>query len=400
MPASLALAVFCLVCFTNSTAAGAIEVSHPQHLSNTNQTAATIFREGKSALAAGDLQHARDCFQKVLALDPKSSAAHTNIGVTYMREKRWTQAMQELYTADRLTPGQPGIQLNLGLTYYRQNQFESAINPLSEAVANSTDATQPRLLLGYSYFFINRFQEAIQILSPLWTSQQDNLNFLYVLSIAASKAGDRDLQEKAFAKLLETGRDKPEFHLYLGKAWLAQHDTGKALTEFQTAASQHPGLPMIHYFIGRTYLEQRLYAEAELELRASCKTEPDFAYAYEDLGILFLRLNRPLDAEHYFHEAVTRNTSLVNSYQELAKLYLDQQRLPTALSMSDRALQLAPTSASVHFTRGQILKASGQTAAAKREFETTASLHKAIHDRSTAEPSADQFADAQAAAQE
>ena len=359
-----------------------------------------IFRQGKQAMQDGQLAQAEEDFRRVIALDPKSGAAHVNLGVTYMRQKRWDEALAELHAAESLSPNEPGIMLNIGLVYYRKNDFAAAIDPFSAVLRPAPDSLQARYLLGLCYFFTNKYKEAADTLAPLWERESTKLNYLYVLSIAASKSSNAALQKQAFDRMLEVGRNSPEFHLYLGKAWLAEHDTGKALDEFNAAAAAQPSLPLIHYFLGRTYLERHAYPEAEAELEKDATLEPDFAYNYEDLGILYVLLNKPELAEKNFRYAIERNTQLVNSYFGLAKLYQDAGRYKEALEMADRALALAQTSASVHYTRGQILKHLSQTAEANREFETSARLFKSFNDRLQQDPLGDKSADAQDAAQE
>jgi tetratricopeptide (TPR) repeat protein len=361
---------------------------------------AAVFRQGKQAMQSGQLELAEKDFRRVIALDPKSGAAHVNLGVTFMREKRWDEALTELRVAESLSPNEAGVLLNIGLVYYRKNDFASAIAPFSAALGHAPDSQQARYLLGLCYFFTSKYKEATETLAPLWDSESAKLNYLYVLSIAASKSSNADLQKRAFDRMLAVGQNAPEFHLYLGKAWLAQHDTGKALEEFNAAAAAQSNLPLIHYFLGRTYLERRAFPEAEAELEKDAALEPDFAYNYEDLGILYVLLNKLELAEKNFRQAIERNTQLVNSYYGLAKLYQDEGRYKDALEMADHAVALAQTSASVHYTRGQILKHLGQSEKANREFEASARLFKSFNDRLQQDPLGENSADAQDAAQE
>jgi tetratricopeptide (TPR) repeat protein len=361
---------------------------------------ATIFRSGKSAMESGQLPLAEEDFRRVIALDPKSAAAHVDLGVTYMREKRWDNALAELRKAESLAPNEPGIRLNIGLAYYKKSNFEAAIEPFAAALQGSPNSLQARYLLGLCYFFTNKYKQAVDTLAPLWQKESRNLNYLYVLSIAASKSSDSVLQKKAFDQMLAIGQNTPEFHLYVGKAWLAEGATNKALEEFYAAASAQPDLPLVHYFLGRTYLEQHAYAQAEAELQKDTAIEPDFSYNYEDLGILYALLSQPDRAEHYYRLAIERNDMLVNSYFGLAKLYRQQARYQEALDMLNHAEALAPQSASVHYTRAQILAHLGQSVKAHQEFDTAARLLKSFNDRLQQDPSGDHSADAQDAAQQ
>jgi tetratricopeptide (TPR) repeat protein len=362
--------------------------------------AAALFQQGKAALQAGRYAAAEKDFKSVIALDPTSASPHINLGVTYMREKRWDDALVEFQKADSFAPRQSGIQLNIGLAHYRKNDYPAAIEPFTASLRLAPDSLQARYLLGLCYFFTNKYREASDTLAPLWEKESTQLNYLYVLGIAASKSHNPVLQKQAFDQMLAIGQNTPEFHLYLGKAWLAEDDTAKALEEFHAATAAKPDLALIHYFLGRTYLELRDYPNAKAELEKDIAIEPEFAYNYEDLGILYAQRDQPDKAEHYFREAVARNDQLVNSWFGLAKLYRDTGRYQEALAMLNRAEALAPQSGSVHYTRGQVLSHLGQTARAREEFDTSARLLKAFNDRLQVDPLGDQSADAQDAAQQ
>ena len=366
----------------------------------THANPAEIFARGKQALQHGQLTLAEECFRRVVALDPGSASAHTNLAVTYMRERRWDDALAELDRAQAIKPGDPGIELNTGLAHYRKNDFASAIDPFEKSLQHAPESGQARYLLGLCYFFTYRYLEATSTLAPLWETQSSNLNYLYVLSIAASKAGNADLQQKAFARMLATGQNTAEFHLYIGKAWLAEHDTEKALQEFKSAATAQPNLPLVHYFLGRTYLEQHAFQPAEDELLKDAAAEPEFAYNYEDLGILYAQTKKPVLAEENFRKAIAHNQFLVNSYFGLAKLYRESSRWNEALAALDKAETMAPQSASLHYTKGQVLTRLGKQDQARQEFAKSAELLHSFNDRLQQGASGDQSADAQDAAEQ
>jgi tetratricopeptide (TPR) repeat protein len=383
-----------LLCLLGAAAACAQQASGP------SVDPAALFRQGTQAMQNGQLALAEEDLRRVISLDPKSGGAHINLGVAYMREKRWDDALAELRKAESLSRAQPGIQLNIGLAYYRKSDFAAAVGPFSTALRQAPDSLQPRYLLGLCYFFTNQYKQAAETLAPLWEKEAANLNYLYVLSIAASKSSDPALQKKAFDRMLAIGRDTPGFHLYVGKAWLAEDAPDKALEEFHAAAAQRPDLPLVHYFLGRAYLQRHAYPQAEAELQKQIALQPEFAYSYEDLGNLYGQLNQHDKVERFYRAAIERNTALVNSYFGLAKLYRQASRYPEALEMANRAEALAPQSASVHYTRGQVLARLGHAEKASQEFDTAARLLKSFNDRLQQDPSGDNSADAQEAAQQ
>ena len=361
---------------------------------------AAIFRHGSDALRNGQLALAEQDFLSVLTIDPGSAAAHVNLGVAYMRQKRWDDALTQLRAAQSLAPNEPGIPLNIGLAYYRKNDFAAAIAPFTTSLQQAPQSLQARYLLGLCYFFRNNYQQATATLAPLWEREWNNANYLYVLTIAAGKASNLTLEKQALERMFTIGQTAPEFHLYIGKAWLARGDTQKAIAEFKIAAAARPNLPLVHYFLGRAALEQHAYPQAEAELLQDIAIEPSFAYSYEDLGLVYSQQNRPQRAERAFLQAIERDPSLVNSYVGVAKLYRQAGRQSEALAMLDHAVTLAPQSASVHYARAQALTRLRQTKDARLEFDTAARLLKSFNDNLQRDPSGDQAADAQDAAQQ
>ena len=71
----------------------------------------------------------------------------------------------------------------------------------------SPDSYQARYLLGLCYFFTERYADAATMLEPLWPQASNQLNYLYVLGIAAGKSARPDLEQRAFGRLVETGQD-------------------------------------------------------------------------------------------------------------------------------------------------------------------------------------------------
>src|SRR6185312_14104352 len=177
-----------------------------------------VFARGKQALQQNDLSGADSAFREVLRCDPKSAAADVNLAVVEMRRKQWSQALAHLHQAKVLAPEMSGIDLNFGLVYYRTGDYTAAIPHLQLAVQKNP-SVQARYLLGLCYFFTNEFNAATKVLEPNWPAQSGDLVYLYVLGIAAEQAGDKPASERAFAQLIATGGDSPEFHLFKGKAY-------------------------------------------------------------------------------------------------------------------------------------------------------------------------------------
>jgi tetratricopeptide (TPR) repeat protein len=332
---------------------------------------AKIFQAGQDALNRGQLDRAERDFRQVLALDPQAGPAYANLGVVYMRRKQWNKALENLHQAERLMPKEPGVQLNIGLVYFRQNEFPNAIPAFESVARDQPNAVQPRYLLGLCYFFSERWADAANTLEPLWPQELQQLNYLYVLSIAAHRAGRKDLDERATLQLEKVGEGSPEFHLFMGKAHLNLEQYDLALADFQAAAEANPRLTFVHFNLGLTYLKKQDYERARDEFLQDAAIEPDLALDYDELGDVYSLLQQDGAAEKNYRDALRRDPALANSYVGLGKIYLREQKYQPALIALDSAGKLAPRRTDVHYLRGQALIHVGRKEEGKKELETS-----------------------------
>ena len=330
-----------------------------------------LFQKGQDALNQGRLDEAELDFRKVLAANPRVGAAYANLGVVYMRRKQWTKALEALRPAERLMPQVAGIRLNIGLVYYRRNEFLKAIPLFESVVRDQPDALQPRHLLGLCYFFAERWADAANTLEPLWTQESEHLSYLYVLSIAAHRAGNKALDERATLQLVKTGEGSPEFHLFMGKAHLNLEQYDLALADFEAAAQANPALTFVHFNLGLTYLKKQDYEHARDEFLKDASVEPDLALNYDKLGDVYSLLQQDHDAEKSYRDALLRDPRLMNSYLGLAKLYQREKKYSQALSAIDSAGRLDPGRTDIHYLRGQILLHLGRKTEGAKELETS-----------------------------
>jgi tetratricopeptide (TPR) repeat protein len=332
---------------------------------------AQLFQAGQDALNHGRLDDAEHDFRQVLAVNPQLGGAYANLGVVYMKRKQWTKALQFLRKAENLMPQVAGIRLNIGLVYYRQSEFLKAIPPFESVVRDQPEALQPRHLLGLCYFFADRWADASDTLEPLWAQESGQLSYLYVLSIAAHRAGMKELDQKATAQLIKTGEGSPEFHLFMGKAHLNLEQYDLALADFQAAARANPTLTFVHFNLGLTYLKMQDYEHARDEFLKDAAVEPDLALNYDELGDVYSLMQQDDDAGKSYREALRRDPRLVNSYVGLAKVYQREEKYQQALAAIDSAAKLNPDGTDIHYLRGQVLKHLGRKEEAQKEVEAS-----------------------------
>lgn len=357
------------------------QISAAQNSKKQSLDARALFEKGQKALQDGDLAIAEAAFRQVLVVDPRSAGAYSNLGVIAMRRKDWDSALTMLERAAKLAPNISGIRLNIGLVKFRRGDYVTAIPALSSVVRDQPDSAQGRYLLGLCDLFVQRYADAVAALQPLWPQKEHDFMYLYVLSIAADAAAQKELSERALAQLVNVGGDSPEFHLMLGKAYLNRQETQKAIEELQRAADKNPNLPFVHLNLGIAYVRAGDNARGEEEFRRDIIIEPDLPESHQMLGEFYVRAGKDDEAEKFFKEALQCDPKMPDALSGLAKIYLRQEKYPQALAEADAALRAAPDAGNLHFVRGRILTKMGRAEEAKKELTLAAQMRNAAVER-------------------
>ncbi len=229
----------------------------------------------------------------------------------------------------------------------------------------------PAICSGCAIFFTDRWADAANTLEPLWPQESGQLSYLYVLSIAAHRAGEKELDKKATTQLIRAGEGSPEFHLFMGKAHLNLEQYDLALADFQAAAEANPKLTFVHFNLGLTYLKKQDYEHARDEFLKDAAVEPDLALNYDELGDVYSLLQQDSNAEKSYREALRIDPRLVNSYVGLAKAYRREEKYQQALRAIDSAEKLNADAPDIHYLRGQVLLHLGRGEQGKKEMETS-----------------------------
>lgn len=339
------------------------------------------YEAGEQALRNGQFAAARKAFLSVLQTYPEDVGARVNLGVVYMREKNWDEALKYLREAEHRAPGIPGIRLNIGLAEYRKGDYAAAIPEFESVVRDQPESTQARRLLGLCYLFVERYKDAAAALEPLWPSANNDLTYLYSLAVAAGNTGQQAVEDRAVARLMEIGKDSPVLHLLRGKAYLAHEQFDLALQEFQAAAQQDPRLPLVHYNLGVVLRRQGHLDEARAQFLQDAAIEPDVALDYDQLGVVAYESQENSAAEANFRKAVNLDARLGTSWFGLAKVLKRENRFPEALKAIHQALQIDSESASAHYLRAQILIAMGDRDKAETDLAAVRRLKAASRDK-------------------
>jgi Flp pilus assembly protein TadD len=88
---------------------------------------------GYSVYLLGDLEQAPAYFQRALALDPGHEAARLNMGLVYVRQERYEEALANFFETEDVATSYTRV----GYLTYKVGRFEKAADLLQEAIRRS-----------------------------------------------------------------------------------------------------------------------------------------------------------------------------------------------------------------------------------------------------------------------
>jgi tetratricopeptide (TPR) repeat protein len=169
--------------------------------------------------------------------------------------------------------------------------------------------------------------------------------------------------------------DAYDGHMRMGQAYLQSKESGKAVSEFESAVRLRPGSAAAQYNLGAALRLWGDPAGAEAALREALKLQPGMAEAHFVLGLV---LGDYVGSEsrglQEFQAALSLNPDFADAHFNVGIVRWKQNDVNGAVGSFQRAVNLKPDSAEFRFRLGQALARNGQTLEASRELERAVEL--------------------------
>lgn len=276
---------------------------------------------GLALLATGSrlaLRHWHDSLSfntHALLVNPRSSTAYNNLGVTYCESGKFREALSAYQRAIEIAPEKPNAYVNLGNLYEKAKMAREALNFYRQAIP----------LVPQSYGLVYR------------------------------KIGD------AYESLGEHEQALTNYH--------------QSLYYYRLAEAGGFELARVHVAIGMLYKGMGQNAEAIAAYRRALVELPDFAEALSNLGLIYEEQGRVAEAEECYRQAVARKPALAEPYNNLGLIYLAHHREEEAVALFRKAVELSPRQPVPAQNLGRGYLALGQYEAARAAFQRVLQLN-------------------------
>ncbi len=205
--------------------------------------------------------------------------------LAYALEKRGqdAEAISQYQTAIRLCPTY-AAHFNLGLLYLKDAQFPQAIPQFQAAAGFKPDDPQARYDLGIAFSKIGQINEAIAAFRDCLHLQPTNAEACYNLGVELSQAGQPDAALQQYQETVRLNPDHAGAHYNLGNALFKLGRLQAAACQYQETLRLEPNNAEAHNNLGIILFQYKQLDAAIFEFQKAAQLKPDFEQAQKNLA--------------------------------------------------------------------------------------------------------------------
>ncbi len=374
---------------------------------------------GHAYIEQGHPDKAIPHLERAVAIAPNLKRAHYNLARAYRESGNLEAATHTVTETLRIDPNyRPAHELadrikqahyNIGITYLNDDRYSEAVTAFQSAITLASDFTTAHYNLGLTFLKMESYPRAVDTLQKTIT-----LDPTYVAahhSLALAYLGQQELG-KARNTAREALKLDPDYQPVI--SLLEAIDPSFTRTEEQTPPQPEPDSPTdaqqqitprqeMHYELGIVYRDAKRHTEAIAEFQQAIDLDPNFVAAHISLGEVYLEMGRLDEAENAANAALK-----IDANSQPARQLLDaikQARptpIPTKSPGQTTALDIPDTKRDLE--RGMVFLNNRQynqaAAAFKRVIKVDPNSVEAHYGLGQAYLGIEAFDDAQAAANE
>lgn len=293
------------------------------------------YAEALLASDRGDLNAAISGFRETLRLDPALYGAWQDLGLAFIKLKRWQdaadtfaqlgrkqsdsvdvayfyalslfnigrigEAEQEARRALRLDAGGAAAHTLLGIILASRGGADNeASDSLTQAIALDPTSFDAYFYLGRVEYTLKDFTAAVQHLRAAVKINPDHAEGRFFLGTALEAAADSDAALIEYQKLIEIDPQSAMGQVGLGALLVKQGKLDEAIASLKRATTLDPKSFEAHWALGRALILAGRFAEAAESLRTAVALAPARSDAHYQLGLALRREGRNEEAKEEF----------------------------------------------------------------------------------------------------
>jgi len=358
---------------------------------------------GNLAMHERDVTTAAACFQKALALDPKSPAVNVGLATVAWARDDLKQADAYFQTAANLSPMRSPHRMQY-VRFKLETGDPAAADALLVEIVKAAPNYVPAILLRAEIAAAqNKFDAAQDLQNQAQKLDPDNFDGLLFKSRLDLARGNASQAVADLERMAHLYPGTAPVHVQLGKAYLAVNDLNKAATSFSRALELNPNFTEAIVMLAETQIKSGNVEPAIASLEALRRKQPALAPAqllladayrlhnrvndaleiYAALekayptneqvvlrqGVALLQTKDSAGARRAFERVLRLQPGNLPALDELVQLDLSEKQFEAAQQLVDQETQRNPKQMALPILSAQILLAQGKYPAAEATLQ-------------------------------
>jgi len=301
----------------------------------------------------GDLNAAINGFRETLRLDPTLYGAWQDLGLAFIKQKRWTDAVETFAELAHKQADSVDVAYFYALSLFNVGRVAEAEREARRALRLDAGASAAHTLLGI---------------------------------ILASRGGADAEAAESLGQAIALDPASFDANFYLGRVEYAMKDFAAAVQHLRAAVQINPAHAEARFFLG-TALEAAGDSKAALiEYQKLIEIDSQSAIGQVGLGALLVKQGKLEEAIAALKRATALDARSFEAHWALGRAFILANRFPEAVESLMKAVALRPNRSDAHYQLGLALKRTGRDEEAKREFTTVEKLNAEFRTSTSTKP--------------
>jgi serine/threonine protein kinase/tetratricopeptide (TPR) repeat protein len=244
------------------------------------------------------LEEAIGFYRAAVALHPKGSGLHFNLGNALRENGRLDEAIAEYGEAVQLRPDYADAHMHVGNVLREQGKLVEAEAAHRKAIQLQSGSAEAHQNLAIALWDQGRLDEAAAECREAMRIRPNSGGGHYVLGLVLAARGRQDEAIAEYRQAMRLTPDDYRPHLSLGNALNEKGRPDEAIAEYGEAIRLNKNYAEAHNNLGSVLRQKGQLDEALAECRAALALKPDYALAHCGLGLV-------LELQGRFSEALT-----------------------------------------------------------------------------------------------
>jgi putative PEP-CTERM system TPR-repeat lipoprotein len=324
------------------------------------QDAELLGLAGQAYLQLGEVSRARAYLEKVIALDPASARAHTNLGLARLAGGDRQGAVAELESAVALNPAASGADRYLVMALLAQNDTDKALQVASALEKRRPDDTDSHMLTGAVHMARQDFASARASYERAIKLKPAFFPAAAALAQLDLRANDAAAARARMTSILQHDKNSLDAMLALAKFDLDGGRRSEAVEWIRRAQSEHPQAPQAYLLMAQVHLQAGEASDAVSVASQARHMNPKDPRALDMLGRAQLAAGDKSAAIVTFNTLVGMQSRSILAQLDLANAYQANGEYRQATAVLKKALEIDPANVDVRVALGTIYLQTGR----------------------------------------